>query len=442
MKFYFCETCGKRITDRELEEGLARDKQVKGMYCRGCAESVMTIEFDAISLASLAQRQEPARKEGAAQQQPKETAAQVASPPKTMNVAPSRAAEREKQRDGRNTRRNTATIGIVAASMLFIIVVWFLIVFQSRTHTTTARSKAPTVLPPTDPAPTLVEKAPPATLPEPTRPIVASAAEPSRPISPMGPTGPDAEPSASPEKPQSAVSDGDAAPKRDAVGPVVDPIVRPPLSPLVDDQDSPRRAPVTATAEIQKKTEPAVDTPRNATPPAPRPALGKDLLSLIDSVKNAISGTWAMHDGALTFNTADALLEIPFEPPEEYDLEIVLARMERGSGTHIIFPYFGGKQTVFTFGGHIGLSGPGKGHVFIIKDNQKYTILLKIRKKDIQAFVDGKPAADRVTAQAVAVPSEWNLKDPRHLGLVGHGKGLQLAPQFNYYSIRVTPSWE
>src|SRR5262249_34722995 len=46
MNFYFCEPCGKRLTDIDLVDGRARDKQVKGIYCKACAESVMTMEFE------------------------------------------------------------------------------------------------------------------------------------------------------------------------------------------------------------------------------------------------------------------------------------------------------------------------------------------------------------------------------------------------------------
>jgi hypothetical protein len=44
MKFYFCETCGKRLTDAEIH-----DKQLKGVYCKECAQGVMTVQFDAIT---------------------------------------------------------------------------------------------------------------------------------------------------------------------------------------------------------------------------------------------------------------------------------------------------------------------------------------------------------------------------------------------------------
>ncbi len=44
MKFYFCESCGKRITEHDIDEGAAKDKKLKGVYCKGCAAGVMTLE--------------------------------------------------------------------------------------------------------------------------------------------------------------------------------------------------------------------------------------------------------------------------------------------------------------------------------------------------------------------------------------------------------------
>lgn len=48
-RFYFCETCNKRITDQQILDGLGRDKKLKGVYCRDCAEGVTTMEFAAIT---------------------------------------------------------------------------------------------------------------------------------------------------------------------------------------------------------------------------------------------------------------------------------------------------------------------------------------------------------------------------------------------------------
>ncbi|GMV80930.1 MAG: hypothetical protein AMXMBFR7_21140 [Planctomycetota bacterium] len=44
MKFYFCETCGKRLTDAEIAAGQGRDKKLRGVYCAACAQGVMTME--------------------------------------------------------------------------------------------------------------------------------------------------------------------------------------------------------------------------------------------------------------------------------------------------------------------------------------------------------------------------------------------------------------
>jgi len=52
-KFYFCETCGKRITDKQILEGLGRDKKLKGVYCKDCAVGVMTMEMDAVNIEQL-----------------------------------------------------------------------------------------------------------------------------------------------------------------------------------------------------------------------------------------------------------------------------------------------------------------------------------------------------------------------------------------------------
>lgn len=49
-KFYFCEKCGKRLSDADLKSGAARDKQMRGKYCNDCAEGVMTVDYDAMSV--------------------------------------------------------------------------------------------------------------------------------------------------------------------------------------------------------------------------------------------------------------------------------------------------------------------------------------------------------------------------------------------------------
>jgi hypothetical protein len=54
MNFFFCERCGKRITEADLAEGLAKDKQLKGVYCKGCATGVLTMTAAAVTPAEVA----------------------------------------------------------------------------------------------------------------------------------------------------------------------------------------------------------------------------------------------------------------------------------------------------------------------------------------------------------------------------------------------------
>jgi len=51
MKFWFCETCGKRLTDMEMEAGQARNKKLAGVYCLQCAAGIMTVETMPLSEA-------------------------------------------------------------------------------------------------------------------------------------------------------------------------------------------------------------------------------------------------------------------------------------------------------------------------------------------------------------------------------------------------------
>ena len=54
MNFYFCETCGKRVTDVDIMRKDALDKQARGVYCKACAVGITTEEFDAIQLPTEA----------------------------------------------------------------------------------------------------------------------------------------------------------------------------------------------------------------------------------------------------------------------------------------------------------------------------------------------------------------------------------------------------
>lgn len=74
--------------------------------------------------------------------------------------------------------------------------------------------------------------------------------------------------------------------------------------------------------------------------PAARPRLARaaaaareeavDLLAEIDPKRDAVAGEWALRDGALVIPAgAWSRLQIPCVPPEEYDLDLEVARIDR-----------------------------------------------------------------------------------------------------------------
>jgi hypothetical protein len=72
MKFYFCETCGKRLTEHDIDDGVARNKKLKGVFCRECAVGVTTMESlpvsdnEALELLEHKEKQRPRRTTGQA----------------------------------------------------------------------------------------------------------------------------------------------------------------------------------------------------------------------------------------------------------------------------------------------------------------------------------------------------------------------------------------
>ncbi|MCZ7644610.1 MAG: FG-GAP-like repeat-containing protein [Planctomycetota bacterium] len=44
MNFYFCEKCGKRLTEHDVAAGEARNKKLAGVFCTECAVGILTLE--------------------------------------------------------------------------------------------------------------------------------------------------------------------------------------------------------------------------------------------------------------------------------------------------------------------------------------------------------------------------------------------------------------
>lgn len=66
MKFYFCEACGKRVTQDDIAAGEGKDKKLRGVYCVQCAQGVTTMDNLPVSneeARDLLQKETPTQKQ-------------------------------------------------------------------------------------------------------------------------------------------------------------------------------------------------------------------------------------------------------------------------------------------------------------------------------------------------------------------------------------------
>lgn len=129
-----------------------------------------------------------------------------------------------------------------------------------------------------------------------------------------------------------------------------------------------------------------------------------DLLALIDPKTDKIFGDWTLQGHTLVSpaNVQDTRIQVPYAPPDEYDLRIVAARKTNDSDFTIFL--FGGGKLFFVsidafdpwIAGLSYIDGKGanvnettwKGHVFV--DDQPRTIVCAVRKTSVTVSVEGK----------------------------------------------------
>ena len=177
----------------------------------------------------------------------------------------------------------------------------------------------------------------------------------------------------------------------------------------------------------------------HARPPAPadQPI---DLLKLLNLNRDTVQGRWAAHRRALVSDASQlCVIQVPYLPPEEYDLEIDAERLRGSECFRVIVPV-GQSQpsiTLDAWGGAIsGLEridgnyvregeASFRGHVF--PDAGDITIIVRVRRKGVSVVVDGKSIVD------------WK-GDPTRLSLhpgmeLPHKKALGLGTHYTTYRI-------
>ena len=169
-----------------------------------------------------------------------------------------------------------------------------------------------------------------------------------------------------------------------------------------------------------------------------------DLLRMIDPERDAIAGTWKFEEKVLKCPDSDeGRLQIPFEPPEEYDLRVVVSRHE-GNDELILGIVVGGNQVLVELRtDSAGLSrvddedadSNGTGiKVPMFPDDRRRSITCSVRKDRIRVAVDGKQLIDwQGKATRLSVEDAWSVPEKRALFLgaddtVYHFHELTLIP--------------
>jgi hypothetical protein len=153
-------------------------------------------------------------------------------------------------------------------------------------------------------------------------------------------------------------------------------------------------------AKIEKRLS---ETSEAAAPVAAKAAV--NLMTLIDPAMDSVAGTWKLERGELRGSGAErARIQIPYAPPEEYDLTIVAEQVSGSSnllfglsrpGTQWVVSYDNEINGAYYSGlvlvdGKLPWENPTSKTGRFLKKGTMQTFEFKVRKSGVTTFVDGK----------------------------------------------------
>jgi len=156
-------------------------------------------------------------------------------------------------------------------------------------------------------------------------------------------------------------------------------------------------------AKIEKRLETLGPAPAAAGAPA-----GVDLLKLIIPDKDAVLGEWTCDGRTLTCarRVKNARIQVPYLPPEDYDLTMVVERKDgmeafgigfaRGARQWIIAidGWGGGVTGISTVEGRSGNENETTHRGQVLINGRQSTIVCSVRKEGVTMTVDGKKITD------------------------------------------------
>jgi hypothetical protein len=155
-----------------------------------------------------------------------------------------------------------------------------------------------------------------------------------------------------------------------------------------------------------------------------------DLLSLVRLDEHVVSGTWKKTSEGALLSPAEpeARVQIPYVPPEEYDLRVVALRKSSDFRSFHIGLVAGGRQFLVSldgFGGRGFLEyldakpseEPGSVYEgWALKEKRPLTISCSVRRSHLTVSVEGRTVIDwGGDYKRLSLPHHWRVEDEQAL---------------------------
>lgn len=168
-----------------------------------------------------------------------------------------------------------------------------------------------------------------------------------------------------------------------------------------------------------------------------------DLLRLIDPAKDSVHGTWSLDGSDLACEPGDATrLQIPYVPPDEYDLNISFERRTGNRGIAFIlargstqwglgwdyFPTQGYRSGLLLLDGAEIAPGPSTLNGPQLANGKKHELSIQVRRTGLRARLDGKTTVEWDGAfTRLTLPPNSKLPQADTLGLLAWGNRVHFS---------------